>query len=274
MIKPMLCKLRTKPFNDPNWIWERKWDGVRMLAFLTPGGGMRLQSRSGKDKTAMFPEIHAPVLGHAILDGEIVSADDSVSFQDFAQRRANRTEDVADMAKELPAKFMAFDILRLNEDLQNTPLMHRKELLNRLRLEGNVHVVETHRFGKALWEEAVANNWEGIVGKDLRGNYREGRRDWVKVKTWQNGTFYIVGFEFGAGKRTGLVGSLTLENKNGLPVGHLGTGFSDKQLGKLTMLMMNQPNSRMPIKVQYQEYTNEGQLRFPSYKGGLEIYGI
>src|SRR4030042_1845698 len=91
----MLCKLIAKPFDDPNIIWERKVDGCRIKLHMD-SHGLSLTARSGTDKTNQFPELqvmfkeqHMPIT----LDGEIVSAT-GLSFQEWNQRRFNRTKDI------------------------------------------------------------------------------------------------------------------------------------------------------------------------------------
>jgi len=293
MIRPMLCRLMAEPFDRPGWRWERKWDGVRMIASVGRRG-TELQARSGTVKTAQLPELQFElpdcVKHNATIDGEVVSAS-GLPFQEFAQRRVNRTGDVAAMALELPAKLMAFDLLALDgEHCAGLPLRRRRQLLQ-LSMPcsmnvGRLEVVSQYDSGVDAFARAVRYGWEGVVGKDMGQPYMFGKREWVKVKRWLEGEFWVIGFTAGTGKRAGLFGAMMLgewdaETFEFRHVGDCGTGPDDAELSRLDGLRRElnmglgdvavkahpNPGKMLKVRVKYVEVTNAGSLRFPVYMG-------
>jgi bifunctional non-homologous end joining protein LigD len=140
----------------------------------------------------------------------------------------------------------------------------------------------------ALWQQAQAEKWEGIIGKNLDSRYAFGGRGeaWIKVKTLQREVFWVMGFTAGTGWRQGTFGSLILARiENGVikPVGEVGTGFDQRELERLndqlksstipTPWIANYPGpsptwvTPFQVMVEFLELTNDGKIRFPSYKG-------
>lgn len=263
-MNPELCKLTTEPFCNPDWIWERKFDGTRIIADTNYH---TLTARSGSDKTEIFPELDISTTTSAILDGEVISAD-GLSFQECIQHRVNRYSFTIDF----PTKYMVFDIMEVDgEDICGLELSNRKDILSEILIpSATCQVVEYYNDGIALYKQAIDNSWEGVVGKNLRSLYEEGKRRWLKIKVWQHGQFWVVGFTNGTGKRSGVIGALELEDNNGNYVGKVGTGFNDLELMEITKMASN---SKFKVDIKYLEYTNSGILRFPVYnglvKGGL-----
>ena len=273
MIKPMLCKTMPEAIDDPDYIWERKYDGARIIA-----ADGRLWGRSGREKTALFPELDIHTKLSAVLDGEVVSGE---AFNGI-QHRINRVNGIYSAAKDFPASFEVFDILEADgKNLQNLPLLKRKELLEKILIPtDNVRlapVVDT--FGVKLFELARSEQWEGIIGKKKTGTYLQDKREWLKVKCWQLGKFLVVGYTEGTGWRASTFGALVLSDLKGSYVGSVGTGFNDKEIAALYRMLVpgSCPFSREPekatwvkpfaVKIQYLEFTNDQRLRFPSFKG-------
>lgn len=287
MTKPQLCKLLTKAFNKPGWKWERKYDGARMLA-LTMGTDYTLTARSGTDKTLHFPELNFIGVKDLLLDGEVISAA-GLSFQEGIQPRINRVEDQVDMSVCLPACYMVFDILQVEDTLLfDWPLRKRRALLEEvLRPTENVLLVPQYNDGVALYERAKAEGWEGVVGKDMEAPYAQGKRNWIKVKCWHEDVYWVVGFTAGTGKREPYFGALKLatydkDSCEFTSVGEVGTGFTDEILEQLTkelnarhytaghsivMAGCGGENDILRVNIKYLEVTNAGQLRFPVYLG-------
>jgi bifunctional non-homologous end joining protein LigD len=276
-IKPALCKLAVAPHNKEGWVWERKYDGVRMV--VTIDGGVHLQARSGTDKTAQFPELVEWGLTNrcCILDGEVVSAT-NLTFQQFAQRRVNRTSDIAEAARKWPAIFVAFDIIEVGgKSIAHYPLSRRLDAMHDLIYYSPTIIhPEWSRSGTSLFATAQRQGWEGVVGKRLDEPYQFGKRAWLKVKVWQEGVYLVSGFTQGKGKRGGywedgavqMAGSFQLSDQDtGEPVGSVGTGFSSDELKSLTRLVKEHPTNTIRFRVKYVEKTNSGQLRFPVYIG-------
>ena len=281
----MLCKLKVAPFDDDAWRWERKLDGCRMRVDMDANGRVTLVARSGANKTAQFPELafaHRLSALPASLDGEVVSAD-GLSFQEFNQRRMNRTEDVAMMARKLPAMFVAFDILECwGKSMRLLPLQRRRDVL--LGFSSTLSVSEQYEGGVALFERSKVEGWEGVVGKRMDEPYLPHRRNWVKVKLWHEGVFDCIGYTFGTGKREKLFGALVIQSEDGKLKSEVGTGFDDAALesllgfmsGRRTGLMLAGGSMPAPVgvnvepfkvRVKYCEVTNAGSLRFPVYLG-------
>lgn len=290
-IKPMLCELADKPFNDERHIWEIKYDGIRAVVG-TKDGSYSIQSRSGKDKTAMFPELELATKLPAILDGELVCYKEGKLVFNGIQHR-NRTRNIDLAAKEHPATYEVFDVLWADgQDLQGFPLEQRKKILAGLLIPSdNVKLGAYTNDGVKLFQYAMDNGIEGVVGKRMNGRYRQGARDWLKVKCVQREEFIICGYTEGTGWRASTFGALVLGKPVSgklLHVGSVGTGFDEVEIGRLYQRMLvclslalhdpSCPFDREPEKatwikpvisvmVQFLEYTNDGRLRFPSYKG-------
>ncbi len=293
-IRPMLARLESKPWNDPNWIWETKYDGVR--AIVNTGTGT-IQARSGKDKTANFPEIKPQTKKPCILDGEIVAyANGKTDFNTIQHR--GTSSDVQFRMAEYPAQYEVFDILEMDGiSVASYPLADRKRLLQAVLVpDQRVHLAPYVADGEALFAHAVANQLEGVIGKKLSQGYLQNSREWVKVKLSQVDNFVVCGYTQGTGWRASTFGALVLAKipsadspqANGLVhVGEVGTGFNDRDIDEIfTALRLtinnqcpfpsnpytngNQPTWCSPglcVLVKYLEYTNDGKLRFPSFKG-------
>jgi len=280
MINPMLCRLEASASNSDKILWERKYDGARIIARVA-GSDHILQSRSGKDKTDHFPELRLETALPAVIDGEIIPVDESLGFNGI-QRRVNRTLDVGWAVKEYPARLVVWDILELDgHNVRNLPLVQRRNLLEKaLTVTGNVGLSPVYTDGEALFLLAKQKGWEGVIGKPKDSLYVEGSRlSWTKVKTWQSGLFFACGWTAGTGARASTFGALMLMDGNRKFVGKVGTGFDDSTIRGL--MAMFKPAScpwpkapepatwilPFPVKIQYLEYTNDGILRFPSFKG-------
>jgi len=281
MIKPMLCKGQPSAFDDPRYLWEPKYDGVRAIVSVD-GSDVRIQSRSGHDRSKHFPELKFAVKESVILDGEIVCYAGGSSTEQFnGIQHRNRSNGVLAASERYPATFEVFDILEARGmNLEHYPLIQRKMILNAILQETeNVRLGKTYDSGTELFEKAKANLWEGIVGKLKSGLYYQNKREWLKVKMWQYGNFVIVGYTEGTGWRASSFGALVLADLKGNFVGEVGTGFNDEEIRKLMGLMTpaSCPWSSPPevatwikpmiARIRYLEFTSDGMLRFPSYKG-------
>src|ERR1700675_2699946 len=171
-VEPMLATLSDHPFSDPNWLFEIKWDGVRAMAWIDDGA-LTLRARSGTDITGRYPELASlPTtlsVRQAVLDGEIAALD-AHGRSDFErlQERMHVRAPAENQVSRVPVVFFAFDLLYCDGyDLRRSPLIERKQLLQRL-----LHTSERFRFsdhqlqhGKELFELARDTGLEGIVAK-------------------------------------------------------------------------------------------------------------
>ncbi len=303
MIKPMLAEIADKAFNSSDYLWEVKLDGIRALVTVEPAADkparVKIQARSGADKTGLFPELTFNVRCPVILDGEIVSYDARGKSQfNLVQHRANRTYNIADSAKQYPCVYEIFDILQVGRDgttvsLMNQPLAKRKQMLDLVVTPtATAKIALTYSDGEALYQRAQDNHLEGIIGKKLSGLYYPDKREWLKVKVPQMGSYWVGGFTAGTGWRADTFGALVLFDADLKYVGMVGTGFNDQQIGEI-MAGLNARKMATPgfsdadirtiereartavtyvrpelkILVKYLEMTNDGRLRFPAFKG-------
>jgi bifunctional non-homologous end joining protein LigD len=295
-LDPELATLTQERFSDPAWIFERKLDGERCLAFRA-GPQVRLMTRNQKEATTVYPEIAEALAAQRadnfIVDGEIVAFEDGQTrFARLQQRLGVRHPGPALLA-EVPACYFIFDVLWAHErDVRPQPLRERKRMLRHLLTFDDPLRFTAHRDtdGEAYYREACAKGWEGAIAKRADAPYRPGRtRDWLKFKCENGQEFVIGGFTDPQGTRTGF-GALLLGyyDPDGRLVyaGKVGTGFSQQTLDSLhvalTALERDQPpfdRGRLPRshvhwveprlvgQVGFSEWTTDGQLRHPKFQG-------
>ncbi|HZL20837.1 MAG TPA: DNA ligase D [Polyangia bacterium] len=306
----MLATLADAPLRDPNLVYEPKYDGIRALISVAPhirGIEVTIASRLGNDKTAQFPEVAAAFeawgrrrKAEVMFDGEIVALDplgDPLGFENLQDRiHLTSARDVARLAAAKPVAFVAFDLLREGgDDLCGLVLTERRRRLEAALAGvgdgGPIRISRQEHDGAALMDEARTRGWEGIVAKDARSIYRPGRRtqDWRKLKLVQEEDLVVGGYTEPRGARSGF-GALLL----GLPArdgrlryaGHVGGGFSDKELARVERLLKERATVTSPFltpppanekphwvrpelvaHVKFAEWTSEGYLRQPIYLG-------
>jgi bifunctional non-homologous end joining protein LigD len=219
-VRPMLAERIERPFTADNWVWELKYDGVRALAAVRDGQ-VSLQSRSGRDETARYPELkaigNALLLRDALVDGEIVAftEDGKPSFERLQSRiNVSKQADIIRAQGTAPVAYCAFDLLwAAGHDLRDLPLLQRKRALRAaLRdVPGVLYVDHVEREGEAFFDAVKKQELEGIVGKQSESRYETGRRSrsWVKVKAWNTQDCVIGGFTEGRNTR-GALGALVL----------------------------------------------------------------
>jgi ATP-dependent DNA ligase len=223
-IEPQLARAAAALPVGPEWCYEQKYDGFRAIAFVD-GEQLALQSRGAKDLTRYFPELALPS-GHYVLDGEIVIDGDGPgqAFGALQQRIHPAASRIERLARELPASFVAFDLLELDgQELLDQPFERRREGLERLA---------GVRRSELVRDPAAAQRWleqtEGVVAKRLDAAYAPGKRTaMVKVKRLRTIDCVVVGYRPGVDPDT--VGSLILglyqPDGQLRPVGHT-SGFS------------------------------------------------
>ncbi|MGH2784525.1 MAG: non-homologous end-joining DNA ligase [Actinomycetota bacterium] len=301
VLQPMLATAGGKPFDDPKWTFEVKWDGVRTFAYLG-GEKTRLVSRRGRDVNVQYPElldIHGLLAGdNALIDGEIVclEKDGRPSFERLQSRFTLAKPTDRDL-KTNPVIFIAFDILWLDgESLIERSLEERTEALRRVLVPGPrvQNSVTIEREGKKLFDEVKKRGLEGVIAKRKGSRYVPGRRtkDWVKIKATNTQDCVIIGWSEGEGRRDGAIGALLAGvYKEGtlLYAGHVGTGFTERTLktlhAKLAPLETDEPPVPTPSKeevdlrgvhwvrpemvceVEYLEFTSQFRMRAAVFKG-------
>jgi bifunctional non-homologous end joining protein LigD len=295
-VKLMLAETGGKPFTDPEWLFELKYDGYRVLAERDDGEA-RLRYRRGSDATSLYPEVaralRALPFGDLVLDGELVVLDETSrpSFQRL-QRRAQqrRTLDIQRATLELPATLYVFDLLGFEGfDVRPLPLVERKRLVQRLLptagpLRFLDHIKE---LGEAFYAEVSRLRLEGLIAKRADSPYRAGRSPhWLKLRAERTDDFVVVGFSEPQGGRTGF-GALHLAAFDGdalVYCGRAGSGFAEDQLVGLRALLeadrRDTPACSGPLpsgtshvwvdprhvaEVRYLTWTDEGLLRQPVF---------
>lgn len=290
-LAPMLATLGSVDrLSHVEWAFEGKWDGYRLL-LDADCGQLRLISRSGRDVSHEYPGLQAVADAladhHAVLDGEVVALDESgvPSFSEMQNRaRATRIE------------FWAFDILQLDgRSLLKAKYRDRRRVLEALAADRDELIV--HELlpgdGPDALEESRKRRWEGVVAKRWDSTYQPGRRSrsWIKAKNWNTQEIVIGGWREGTGGRTSQIGALLMgiPDDGGLRfVGRVGTGFTEKELGRLKKILTPLRTDESPFterlrgpdakgvtfvkpelvgEVRYGELTGDGRLRHPSWRG-------
>ena len=256
---PMLAEGGHEAFDSPDWWFEPKLDGIRCLAQMETGDTV-LRTRTGRDVTAQYPELH---MVHemvdqvnAVIDGEIVALDErgKDSFEALQQRmNLSNPREIDRIRKRIPVAFVVFDVLWLDgRDTTGLRLEERRELLDLIvepddRIQKITHV---EGEGTAFVEAARAVGMEGVVAKRMGSPYLPGRRTdaWRKIKLISTQDCVILGFTPGQGGRNGTFGALLVGawDEGRLKwVGQVGTGFSDRMLeevlAKLSPLVQSDP---------------------------------
>jgi bifunctional non-homologous end joining protein LigD len=258
-INPMLATSVDDPFDDPEWLYEIKWDGYRAIAFISKGK-VRLVSRNQNDLTAQYSELHSiPSFikaDTAILDGEIAALDDAgrSSFSLMQQRTGIRQggRRVASRG-DIQVLYYVFDLLYLDGyDLRRVPLEQRKEILRQITdVSGHVRYSEHFSQGKGLFDVAKQKGLEGILAKRRNSIYEERRtREWLKIKITQTVDCVIGGYTDPEGSRE-YFGSIVLglydKKGNLVHVGQAGTGFDHAKLKEISKVLKKRETKQSPF---------------------------
>jgi bifunctional non-homologous end joining protein LigD len=259
-ITPMLATPVEKPFDDPEWLFEIKWDGYRAVAFVE-NGKVRLVSRNQNDLTGQYSELHdLPKLvkaKNAILDGEIAALDEQgrASFSLMQQRTGIRSGGRRTAARpDVPVVYYVFDLLYADGyDLRRVALEDRKQALVQVVATNEVvrHSEHFPERGVALFEAANQQGLEGILAKHRGSLYQERRsREWLKIKITQTIDCVIGGYTDPEGSRE-YFGSLVLglynERAQLIHVGQAGTGFTQATLKEIWRILKPLETKRSPF---------------------------
>lgn len=203
-ISPMLLYEVKEPFDDKNYIYELKLDGIRCLSYID-SHSVVLQNKRYKDVTDIYPELsqmNKCVKKKTILDGELVSLiDGKPNFYALQTRSLMQDKFKIKLASNKnPIQFCAFDILYYNgQDLTNKSLMERKAVLEKSVIEGNGLSISRYieEQGIDFFNLAKQQELEGIVAKKKDGLYHIGKRtrEWVKIKVMQDEDLLICGYQ-------------------------------------------------------------------------------
>ena len=293
-VGPMLATLSHDHFSDPDWIFERKLDGERCLAFRDRGV-VRLLSRNRKDLNASYPELEEALVSQRaddfVVDGEVVAfSGATTSFQRLQPRmQTGDREEAADSG--VAVYYYLFDLLHLaGHSTEQLALRDRKRLLkSALRFDDPVRFTpHRNRDGESFLEEACRKGWEGLIAKDAGAPYVHSRsKKWLKFKCAASQELVIGVFTDPKGERVGLGALLlgTYEDGELRYAGKVGTGFDDDTLRRLRDRLASRERKTPPFaagdppsdahwvrpdlvaEIRFTEWTEDGRLRHPVFLG-------
>jgi len=298
-VSPMLTTLVNKPFDDPDWLFEVKWDGYRAIAIMN-AKSVALQSRNDKSFNEKFYPVYNALVKcnlQAVLDGEIVVIN-KTGHSDFGALQNWRSEADGELF------YYIFDILWLDGyDLKPLSLMERRKILKTLKLSSdNLRISEAfEESGIRLFESVKKLGLEGIIAKNKWSTYHENdrTRDWLKIKSHQRQEVVIGGYTINDGSSKLFSSLLAGVYKNGklIYTGKIGTGFNQKtqkelldqfkplivksapfqsipDINKPSRFRPDPPNAKavwlkpkLICEVSFTEMTSDGVMRHPSFEG-------
>jgi bifunctional non-homologous end joining protein LigD len=298
-IKPMLTTLVDKPFDDPDWIFEVKWDGYRAIGMMN-GKNVSLNSRNNKSFNEKFYPVYDALVKwnlHAVLDGEVVVINKN-GVSNFGALQNWRSEADGELI------YYIFDVLWLNgHDLRNLPLTDRIAILKSIQNPPEIIRISEafEESGIQLFESVKKMGLEGIIAKKKQSIYRENdrTREWLKIKTQKRQEVVIGGYTLNTGstKRFSSLLVGVFQKKKLIYTGKIGTGFNDSKQKELLALFkplviktapfeevpdINKPSRFRPdppkakaiwlkpqiiCEVSFTEMTSDGVMRHPSFEG-------
>jgi bifunctional non-homologous end joining protein LigD len=294
----MLATLAAQPFTRAGWLFEVKYDGVRVLA-ARDGARVELWGRAGQRFTDRYPEIVAALrtlpLDRFVVDGEVVALDERgrPSFQRLQSRmHLSRGADIESARGVTPVTGVFFDALALDgRDLRDVSLDARKECLALvLPARGVIHATgHVLEHGEAFYEAASEQRLEGIVAKRVTSRYTGGRSlEWIKIKCHLRQEFVIGGYTApqGARARFGALHIGVYDDDTLTYVGRVGTGFDEATLDAIWRRLQTLRRTTSPFvrgtptgrghtwveptlvcEVRFSEWTEDGGIRHPAFLG-------
>ena len=292
---PMLATLTDDRFSDSKWIFERKLDGVRCLAFRD-GRHLRLCSRNRQPLERVFPELidalEAQNTSRFVLDGEVVAFKGRRTSFERLQGRIGLTDPDKARGTGIAVFYYVFDLMHVDgRSTIDLPLTWRKKLLrNSFEFTGPLRL-STHRLtdGEAAYRTACERGDEGVIAKRADSKYEAGRsRNWLKFKCVRDQEFVVGGYTAPRGSRVGL-GALLVGYHDGRDLvyaGKVGTGFDTATLRSLHKQLSDLEQEASPFtrgrfgerdvrwvrpemvaQIGFAEWTRDGKLRHPRYAG-------
>jgi bifunctional non-homologous end joining protein LigD len=294
---PMLAKLTHDHFSDPEWIYERKLDGERVITYVNDDGDVRLMSRNQKQLNDSYPEIEEALGRQApaacILDGEMVVFDENgVSDFQRLQPRMHASSREESLQSDVDVHYYVFDCMYVDgHDISAVPLRERKKILRAaLEWDDPIRWMQ-HRDeeGEAFLEEACESGWEGLIAKKADSAYVHSRSShWLKFKCVRQQEFVIGGWTEPHGERRGFGALLVGFYRDGdlVYAGKVGTGYDDVTLESLHDRMTKIERETSPFdvgdvpkkgahfvkpklvcEVKFTEWTGGDRLRHPAFVG-------
>lgn len=292
LIKPMEPVSYKEVFDNKNFLYQVKWDGVRMVAYIE-NSRVELINKKMHNRTRQYPELQKISqlikVRNAIIDGEVVVLQDgkpnfpAVMRRDLCQSNIS----IQNLQHQLPIHYMIFDILHYNhKNLRSLPLEERKNILiNEITYLPDIHLVEDFEQGSLLFSAIKVQNMEGIVAKKKQSKYISGKnhQEWLKIK-YRREQFCVVG---GYTLRNNKVNSLLLgvyQENQLLYAGKASSGLKSADLETLTIQLPKLHRDKSPftnlnktkenhyieplltVKIEFAEWTENLHLRSPVIK--------
>lgn len=294
VLRPMEPVALEEPFDDPAWVYQVKWDGIRLVTYMENGRTV-LRTRLGRDCTAVYPELadSLPVRGRsAVLDGEVIALDER-GRPGFPHILRRHLAGPAIGGPAAPLQYVVFDLVYLDGAwLSDLPLIERQNLLQKT-VPGSdlVQICDNHPSGRELYAATARLGLEGIVAKEKYGTYHWGRkhRTWRKIRHLREISVLVVGLVMKRGRVNAL---LVARDVDGVPTyaGRVGTGLKTADRRLLTKLAAaagagapapplanSAPIPRNPdirwltvrpaARVRFLEWTDRGLMREPTLIG-------
>lgn len=264
--QPQLAK--PSGHTGPDWIQERKWDGMRAIFELGEDDTL-IFSRTGQDLRPQYPELcdlHEVIGVPCILDGEIIAlAEPDVENLELLQDRSGDKQ--ARRMTEIPVEVRFFDVLEVQgTDIRSRPLVERRDMLR--------HVLEGTQYGVPETLEPgaeVPSHWEGTVSKDPKSPYESGKRraSWVKFKWVERATLRVStnGLTPGKGARSSVFGAVVVEDEDGVPRGQVGSGFPKSIIDEILSRRDAGTLWGSLVEVEYRFLSKTGLMVNTAFKG-------
>lgn len=288
-IKPMLISEEKEPFDDENYIYELKLDGIRCIAYIDKNS-VDLRNKRNDKVTVRYPEMSQInkqlKCENVIFDGELfILKDNKTDFFEMQKRSLMSNDFKIELAsKKLPVSFTAFDIIyKDNQQLTDLTLMERKKLLQDSIIENDRISISRYIQGEGekLFELTTKQELEGIVAKKKESKYYFGKRtkDWIKIKNYEDDDFVICGYIEKEANITSIVIAKYDYKKELINKGHVTLGVSSdalkviKSQNTLDYPLIDTKDNTVWIEpnlvctVKYMHKTEAGGMRQPIFKG-------
>ncbi len=294
-IAPMEPILSDKILEGSDWIHQIKWDGIRGISYIQ-NQSIKILTKRGFDRTPFYPELFEAIDllkgKEAILDGEMVVFDTQgrPSFSNILVReRVRSLQNLNHYVNQFPVKYLVFDILHLDgRDLRSLPLGTRKEILQEhLRKSPAITLTDDFKDGRALYQLMKEQNYEGIVSKNVKSPYLEGKKhqEWLKVKLTKKLLTVVGGLQLKYNHPSSIMVGV-YRNEQLEYIGNVSSGLKakDYELFKTYLGDIQSPKSPFANRItgdkevvwlkptltcwiQFMEWTSTGSLRHPRIIG-------
>ncbi len=294
-LKPMEPRSASNPFDSEDYLYQVKWDGVRIVAFIDQKQ-VRLQNRKLRARSHVYPDFEnlSDYIDskEAILDGEmVVLKDGKPSFSGILKRDLKTDELAIKVAAEkIPATYVVFDLISLNgQDLTTKPLTQRLELLREIAIPHDYfQIIDDFPSGIALFRAIEEQEMEGIVAKKKDSPYLIGQKTdhWLKIKTSKDLIAVVGGYTIKERRLSSLLMGAYLDGDFHY-IGNAATGLTSENLKLLSIHLLefeikaapfiNPPRlygvtthwiqPLLTVKVEFMEWSNDFQMRAPVIRG-------